>query len=101
MQFEGAKSSGHKTASAVICDHPCHLTGIQIYTDVSTAGTLIVYDSATASAIGKVLFKGICNAVATSNGWESRDWVHPVECKNGLYATISGSNAGYTVEYMD
>jgi len=99
--METSKSSGHLTASAVVCDRPCVLTGIQIYTNATNAATLVVYDSATASTIGKVLFKGIDNAVATSPGWTSRDWAFPVECKNGLYATISGTAAGFVVEYME
>ena len=77
--LETSKSSGLQTASKVICDNPCFLTGLQIYTNVTNAVTVIVYDSATASTVGKVLFKGIDNAVATSPGWSGKSWVFPVE----------------------
>ena len=99
--LETSKSSGLQTAAMVVCDNPCFLTGLQIYTNATNAVTVTVYDSATASTIGKVLFKGIDNAVATSNGWSSRTWAFPVECKEGLYATISGTNGEYVVEYME
>ena len=101
MQFESSKSSGLQTASKVVCDKKCFLTGLQIYTNVTNAVTVTVYDSATASTIGKVLFKGIDNAVATSPGWTSRVWTFPVECQNGLYVTVSGTNGEYCVEYID
>jgi len=99
--FESSKSSGLQTAAKVVCDNPCFLTGLQIYTNVTNAATITVYDSATASTIGKVLFKAIDNAVATSQGWGSRVWAFPVECKNGLYVTVSGTAAEYCVEYIE
>jgi len=99
--FETSKSSGLQTAAKVICDNPCFLTGLQIYTNVTNAVTVIVYDSATASTIGKVLFKGIDNAVATSPGWSGKSWVFPVECKNGIYVTVSGTAGEYCIEYIE
>ena len=100
MGFDASESSGHQTAAKVVCSKPCFLTGLQIYTNVTNAATIIIYDSATASTIGKILFKGISNAVATSTGWDSRDWTFPVECKQGIYVTVGGTAAGYSVEYI-
>jgi len=102
--FESSKSSGHKTASAVVCDEPCFITGVQLYSDATNAATLIIYDSATASTIGKVMFKAVANAEAgggSGSTFETKDWTYPVECKNGIYAAISGTSAGYVVEYID
>jgi hypothetical protein len=102
--METSKSSGHLIVDSVVCDRPCFLTGIQLYNDASAACTLVLYDSATAATIGKIVFKGVINAEVGGGSGQtcfSRDWVFPVECKNGLYADVTGAASGYVVEYIE
>jgi len=59
-----------------------------------------VYDNAT-EASGKILYKFVGSAIGSGGFYAvARDWQRPVECVDGLYASISGSSATYTVEYM-
>lgn len=91
-----AKSSGEKTASAVISAGPCLLTGAMVITDSSNDATLVLYDNASAAS-GTVLgeFK-----VAAADFYGGRGWQNPVQCFNGIYASISGTGASYVVEYV-
>ena len=95
--METAKSSGFLSADSLICDAPCVLTGVQLYSDGTNAATLILYDSQNAD--GKIVYKAACLTNASNS--DHRDWVHPIKCNDGLYADITGTNAGYIVEYID
>jgi len=100
MQFETSLSSGGKTASGVVSDKPCFLVGAMVDGAGGAAPTLILYDNATAAS-GKIVYKyvGIPGSTPVTS-YAARDWQRPVECVNGLYATVSGANATYIVEYM-
>jgi hypothetical protein len=91
-----AETSGLKTSSAVIHTGTCYLTAMQVYTDGTNAATIILYDNTAAS--GTVLAKMI---VPASAGYGGRNFTVPVYCGVGIYASISGTNAGVIVEYVE
>lgn len=96
--MEDAKSSGFQIVDSVVCDRPCLISGVQAYMDGTNASTLIVYDNAT-EASGKILFKA--SLTAAGQNYATKDWTFPIPCVNGIFADITGTNAGYIVEYME
>jgi len=94
--METCKSSGFRTATALIVDHPCLLTGVHVYGDTAADATLTLYDNQ--SAVGKVVFKGLASA---ETAYLSKDWVYPLEIKSGLYAVLAGANGQYCIEYIE
>lgn len=90
-------SSGLQTTSKAIVTRPCYITCVQLLADGTNAGTLTVYDNASAAS-GNVV-----SAVKTKAG--DQQIPEPcvpdegVYCANGLYASVSGTGASYIVYY--
>ena len=101
MKCETSLSSGGKTASGVISDKPCFLTGALVDGKGAAAPTLILYDNASAAS-GKILYKFVGSRGSTGGFfYAARDWQRPVECKDGIYASKGGNSTTYIVEYME
>lgn len=83
-----ATSSGLKTADGAICARPCILHGIKLIAG-STASAAVLYDHASAAS-GKVVGKAKADP-ALESGDDCTDLM--VECNNGLYLDISGTDA--------
>ena len=90
-----ALSSGQKSTSELIADNPCNLSHVSVQTNGSNAGTITVYDNT--SAAGKIVWT---QKVEGSENIGGRNWQFPVKCYNGIYVTISGTNAKYIIEYV-
>jgi hypothetical protein len=94
--LEGAQSSGARTSSASICTN-CYLAGLQVTTNGSADATVTLYDNASAAS-GTVLAKMV---VFGGLQVDYRQWPIPVQAVAGIYAVVSGTDAGYTVEYYE
>jgi len=94
--FQGAKTSGEKTADAAITTSPGYITAIYVISDGSNNPKIIVYDNATAAS-GTVLIE---MTVVASDNYGGRSWVFPAEFFNGIYVDVSGTGASYIIEYI-
>jgi hypothetical protein len=88
-----ATSSGIKTADGAIVARPCLYLGMTVLAGADIA-TGLLYDNATAAS-GKAIDKvrsaaTLSQHVHTTNG---------IECNNGLYLDISGTDAEVIVYY--
>lgn len=95
--FQGSQSSGEQTASKAILADAGWITGIQVITDGTNDAKLIIHNNATAASGTVVVEKSTVGASLSS----SRDLAFPVFCHNGIYATISGTDASYVIEYIE
>lgn len=95
MSFEPAKTSGLKSASAVISAANCRVLGAQINPAAADA-TLIIYDNKTAAS-GPVLFKLTVKASTTGQNVWFGDL--GIAADQGAYASLSGAGAEYLVYY--
>jgi hypothetical protein len=82
-----AVSSGYFSSSANVVRGAGLLTGVLITTDGSTAATVIVYDSNTAS--GKVLFRATVPGSAYFGG---ATWEIPIKFDTGIYVAVTTGN---------
>ena len=94
LQFT-AKSSGLKSADAVICDRSCRLLSVQVIADGTNAATAILYDNASAAS-GTVVSKIIVDATLTFESFQS---TCGIECSNGLYLDVTGTGCEVVVHY--
>ena len=58
-------------------------------------GNIVVYDNT--SAAGKVAAR--CRVDASVEPSRYFPMVHPVECVNGIYVDVTGTNTSYVIEY--
>lgn len=95
FKYQAALTSGQKTTSDTILNGPGVITGIKVITDGANDATLTVYDNTAAS--GKVVDYTKVNA---ANHYGGRNVIYPIRINTGIYAAISGTNAGYFIEYI-
>ena len=88
-----AVSSGEQSVNTLIVTGPCLLTGLQVITDGSTDGKVILADSVDNSGTVKCEM-----TVVGANHYGGRNWVAPIEFLLGIYVTGTGSNSTYFVE---
>lgn len=90
-----AQSSGLLAADGIVYAGPCYFWGVVAGADNTNAGSVILYDNASAAS-GTVISKVIVDATTTNAG--SMPGV-PVYCKNGLYLDIGGTGAECVVYF--
>ncbi len=86
-------SSGLLSASGVISAGPCGLAGVSCFTNGTNAGTLTIYDNASAAS-GTVLAQ---LAVPAANLGAQIMFPANVKAVNGVYASLSGTGASFIV----
>lgn len=90
-----SRSSGLKTADAVIQTGHNRINAVTLITDGTNAASVIVYDNASAAS-------GLVLAKVTAAGAQNTVHVifeNPVYAENGLYADVTGTGAGYIVYF--
>lgn len=90
-----SRSSGLKTADAVIGTGRNRINAITLITDGTNAASVIVYDNASAASgleLGKVSAAGAQNTVHVI-------FENPVVAENGIYADVTGTGAAYIVYF--
>lgn len=90
-----SRSSGLKTADAVISATRNRINAITLLGDGTNAASLIIYDNASAAS-GLVLAK--VTQLATARLTHIL-FDNPVFAENGLYADVTGTGAEYIVYY--
>jgi len=91
---DSAISSGEQAADALIFDGSALITALQVVTDGTNDGKLIVYDNT--SAAGTVINEF---TVTGASHYGGRVFIPPIEAQTGIYCDISGTGATYFVEY--
>ena len=90
---QGCRTSGNKTASALIFSGPCKLVSIHATNQHAEDPTIIiVYDNTAAS--GTIVATITCKALLSVEFD-----MHGVKCENGLYLSIANGTPKVTVEY--
>jgi hypothetical protein len=92
---EPCKSSGEKSASAVIFAAPALLTSIDILPPASGNAVLKIYDNPSAAS-GTLLWEGQVQTAGTSL---TVDLSIPVWAGTGIYASLSGTATTYVVRF--
>ncbi len=90
-----SRSSGLKSADAVIATGVNRLNAVTLITDGTNTASVVVYDNAS-TASGKELAK------VTAAGAQNTVHVlfeNPVYAENGIYADVTGTGAGYIVYF--
>lgn len=102
MNMRPATNSGRKTADAAIAARPCALKGLLLEGDGTNAASIILYDNASAAS-GTVICKLFLPAPTTAIDVVPKSAFLPfpdgVECINGIYADVTGTNAAYNVYF--
>jgi hypothetical protein len=93
MSGSTSRSSGLKSADALIRTGPVILAGVHIITDQTNDLTLTIYDNTAAS--GTEVFKQIVTGENDSIPYSMPD--NGIYCKNGIYADVTGTGAEYIV----
>ena len=88
-----AVSSGEQSGNTLIFTGPCAMTGLQLVTDGTNDGKVVIQDGITASGTVKCEM-----SVVGANHYGGRNWVAPIKFSTGIYVTGTGSNATYFVE---
>ena len=96
LEFGTAKTSGLLSASAVVVSGHCYLSGVILYSNGSSNAEVLVYDNGTGPT-GTNVFK--LHIWGTDN-YGGKNFAFPVECFNGIYATVSGDEASCILEYI-
>ena len=86
-------SSGSITSSSVVSKYPCLLTDLAVYADGTNGATVVLYDNASAAS-GTIIGKVIVPALSKSGGLVIPI---PVKASNGVYISITGTNASAIV----
>jgi len=89
-----AITTGEQTADGAMFSGSANITAIQVITDGTNDGKVVVYDNTAGS--GKVVFE--CTVTGASH-YGGRVFVPPIEVYTGIYADISGTGASYIIEY--
>lgn len=90
-----SRSSGLKSADAVIATGRNRINAVTLITDGTNAGNVVVYDNASAASglvVAKVSGSGAQNTVHVI-------FENPVICEDGIYADVTGTGANYIVYY--
>lgn len=90
-----SRSSGLKTADAVIATGRNRINAVTLITDGTNAANVIVYDNASAAS-------GVVLAKVSASGAQNTMHVifeNPVVAEDGVYADVTGTGAGYIVYY--
>lgn len=100
LAFEPCKSSGERTASALIYTVPgsgteCYLTAVKVITDGTNNAKVIIDDSL--AGTGTVIDE---TTVVGGDHWGGRTWPYPLKITTGIYVTVSGTGGSYIVEYI-
>lgn len=90
-----SNSTGEITTSQVILDRPGNLSAVLIITDGTNPATVMLFDGMDAN--GKKLGEW---SVPGASLYGGRNWTFPVQCKAGIYCTVSGTGASAIVEYI-
>ena len=88
-------SSGLKTADGVISNGRNRVNAVTLIADGTNAASVLLYDNASAAS-GTVLAKV---TALTGQGTVHIIFENPVFAQNGIYADVTGTNAGYVVYY--
>jgi hypothetical protein len=88
-------SSGLKTEAAALFAGRNRINAVTLLTDGTNAGTVIVYDNATAAS-GTVLAKVRCTGAELI---QHVIFENPVIAQNGIYADVTGTGAEYIVYF--
>jgi hypothetical protein len=100
VAFEAAMVSGAITSSSQACSGKCYLSGLTVYTDGNSTSThdatVAVYDGTSASG------KEITRMKVFGGLFVDKlpPFAYPIFCNDGIYVSISGTDAGAIVEYM-
>ena len=88
-----ANSSGEQSGNTLIMTGPCLMTGLQVVTDGTTNGKVIIQDGTTAAGTVKCEM-----TVVGANHYGGRNWTAPIKFTTGIYVTGTGANSTYFVE---
>lgn len=90
-----SRSSGLKTADAVIAEGRNRINAITLLADGTNAASVILYDNAS-SASGTVLGKA---KIAATGVITHVIFENPVVAENGVFADVAGTGAEYIVYF--
>lgn len=90
-------SSGLQTADAAITAEPGYFCGITV-TPAAADTTVIIYDSENSTTSGKTVLDKILVKASSSSMHVHYD--QPITANRGIYATLTGAGAEYTVHYF-
>ena len=88
-----ANSSGEQSGNTLIMTGPCLMTGLQVVTDGTNDGKVVIQDGVTAAGTVKCEM-----SVVGANHYGGRNWVAPIKFSTGIYVTGTGTGATYFVE---
>lgn len=90
------QTSGLKSASGVVVEHPCWLRGFTLVGDTAKEPTLTLYDNASAASGTKIGFVMVSDESHTSVVMLPGDGLF---CPNGIYGELSAAEGDYIVYY--
>lgn len=106
MNHYQVKSSGYKTADAIIVAASAGTTGgggpegnvhaVQLLSDASNACSVIIYD-ATSAVAGREI--AVLSIPASTTAPTNIVFNNPAKCHNGIYADVTGTGATYIIHY--
>jgi hypothetical protein len=86
--------SGEQTATGAVVTGAVKLCGVLIYTDGANDATVILHDNTSAAGT-----KLIDMTVTSTENYGGIMFAEPIECKIGIYLSISGTNAATIIYY--
>ena len=95
MAEEYAETSGELSATGIVYNGECFVTGVQVITNAAASATVILYDAL--STDGKVVVE--LGALIAAQLTNDKVFIPPIRMNTGIYAVISGASASYIVEY--
>ena len=96
------KSSGLKSADALIFTGSCHLIGVSFTADTLKFPTLTVYDSITAANTAVAVLRPVSSTTDVTNG--TINLMFPgngVHCAIGIHAELSLDEGDYIIYYSE
>lgn len=94
-EFQIAKTSYMQTSDGVITAKSGYITGVRLLYG-SAAGTLIIYDNASAASGNKIVSLKVSSTVVVADCL----FPFPIQFFNGLYADVGGTGSEYTIEFI-
>lgn len=88
MSMNSAKTSDLLTTSTQVATGKNYLKGVKIITNGTADATVTIYDTATGTATGKVVYMGV--VPGANHSLPVDDFSHMVQAELGLYVVISG-----------
>jgi len=89
-----SRSSDLKSASAQIVLGTGRINAISMLGDGVNASSILVYDTNTGTATGKVLAKAACKAADQQN---HIIFTNPIYAELGIYVSLSGTGGNYII----